>query len=71
MEFEEDEPYSANSELRYITLELMRLADKKNVSFGQMAEEYISNTFYLKKLIEEKESHEKDLKPSKESITHE
>ena len=71
MEFEEDEPYSANSELRYITLELMRLADKKNISFGQMAEEYISNTFHLKKLIEEKESPEKALKPEKESITHE
>lgn len=67
MEFEEDGPYAANSELRYITLELMRLAEKKNVTFEQMADEYVKNTFHLKKLIEEKEFPEKTLK-TKEGI---
>lgn len=71
MEFEEDGPYAANSELRYITLELMRLAEKKNLPFSQMAEDYVKNTFHLKKLIEEKEFPDKALKVKKESVTHE
>jgi hypothetical protein len=69
MEFEDDEPYAANSELRYITLELMRLAEKRNISFEQMAQEYVKNTFHLKKLIEENEFPEKPLK-SKEGISY-
>ena len=67
MEFEEDGPYAANSELRYITLELMRLAEKRSVTFEQMADDYVKNTFHLKKLIEEKEFPEKPLK-TKEGI---
>ncbi|MFP3950396.1 MAG: hypothetical protein ACLFUZ_04900 [Candidatus Micrarchaeia archaeon] len=62
MEFEEEESFTANSELRYITLELMRLAEKRNIPFEQMAEEYIQNTFRLKKLIEERDLPEKAFK---------
>ena len=62
MEFEEEDSFRANSELRYITLELMRLAEKRNIPFEQMAEEYIQNTFHLKKLIEERDLPEKAFK---------
>jgi len=71
MEFEEDEPYAANSELRYITLELMKIAEKKGASFDEMAADYVNNTFKLKKLIEEKDAPEKVLKTKKEPITNE
>jgi len=71
MEIEDDEPYAANSELRYMTLELMKLAEKRNVPFEQMAREYVKNTFCLRKAIEEKDSSEKALKAKKESVTHE
>ncbi len=71
MEFEEDEPYAANSELRYITLELMKLADKRGASFEKMAGEYVDNAFKLKKLIEERDLPEKVLKTKKEPIIHE
>ena len=71
MEFEEDEPYAANSELRYITLELMKLAEKHGTTFDEIAHDYVRNTFKLKKLIEEKDSPEKILKTQKEPVTHE
>lgn len=71
MELEEDEAYGANSELRYITLELMKLAMKRNVPFEEMAREYVGNTFCLRKAIEEKESPEKALKAKTESVTYE
>ena len=70
MEFEDDEPYAANAELRYITLELMKIAEKKGTTFDEIAKEYLRNTFKLKKFIEEKDSPEKVLKTRKESITH-
>lgn len=70
MEFGEDERYAANSELRYITLELMKLAQKRSIPFEQISEEYVQNTFNLKTAID-KESSEKALKTRKESITHE
>ena len=71
MEFEEDEPYAANSELRYITLELMKIAEKKGATFDEMARDYVNNTFKLKKLIEERDLPEKVLKTRKEPITDE
>jgi len=71
MEFEEDEPYAANSELRYITLELMKIAEKKGATFDEMASAYVNNTFKLKKLIEERELPEKVLKTRKEPVTDE
>ena len=71
MEFEESDSYSANSELRYITLELMKLAEKKGITFEEISGEYVKNTFYLKNLIEEKDLSEKVLKTQKEPVTHE
>lgn len=41
------------SELRYITLELMKIAVRKNKPFEEVAKEFITNLFYLQKLIEE------------------
>ncbi|MBN2121876.1 hypothetical protein JW721_02365 [Candidatus Micrarchaeota archaeon] len=70
MDFGDDERYAANSELRYITLELMKLAQKREVPFEQVCDEYVHNTFHLKDAID-KECPEKALKTTKESITHE
>jgi antitoxin component of RelBE/YafQ-DinJ toxin-antitoxin module len=68
MDFGDDERYAANSELRYITLELMKLAQKKNIPFDKISEEYVRNTFHLKNAIDN-ESPEKALKARKESTT--
>lgn len=38
-------------ELRYLTLELMKLSYKKNKSFKRVAKEYIKNLQYLYELI--------------------
>ncbi|MEM0456051.1 MAG: hypothetical protein QXL02_02340 [Candidatus Anstonellales archaeon] len=40
-------------ELRYITLELMKLAYLKNISFRRVAKEYIKNVLILQSMIEE------------------
>jgi hypothetical protein len=67
---EEDEnPAAANSEIRFIALELMKLAQKSGKSFDAVAEEYMENTFKLQMLI----SGEKELqKPSKKgAMQHE
>ena len=48
---EEEIPSTANSEIRFITLELMRLAQKSGRSFDEVAEEYIRNTVHLQNLI--------------------
>lgn len=66
MDLGEDERYAANSELRYITLELMKLAQKRKVPFEKISEEYVRNTFHLKNAIDS-ESPEKALKAQKES----
>ncbi len=42
---------SANSELRYLTLELMKIAVRRRKSFDVVAKEFIRNTYYLKNLI--------------------
>jgi len=49
----EDEIASINSEMRFITLELMKLAQKKRKSFKQVAKEFISNVYTLDKMIKE------------------
>jgi hypothetical protein len=51
MEGEDDEGYSANSEMRYIALELMKLAQKSGKPFEQVAEEYIVNTARLQEMV--------------------
>ncbi|MCX8197992.1 MAG: hypothetical protein N3F07_02235 [Candidatus Micrarchaeota archaeon] len=48
---EEDGQNAANSELRFITLELMKLAQKSGKSFEEVALEYLRNTCLLQELI--------------------
>lgn len=48
---EEEIPSTANSEIRFITLELMRLAQKSGRSFDELAEEFIRNTVRMQDLI--------------------
>lgn len=49
-EFEEcfDEVAAINSEMRYLCLELMKIATQRNVAFGQVVREFIDNTNALK-----------------------
>jgi|GEM_PF-1770239 len=51
MEDEEEMPSGANSEIRFIALELMRLAQKSNRSFDEVASEFIENTVKLQDMI--------------------
>jgi hypothetical protein len=52
MEGEEDVPEnSGNSEMRYIALELMKLAQKSGRSFDEVAREYIENAARLAEMI--------------------
>ena len=58
MDSEDDEAISANSEMRYISLELMKLAQKSGKTFEQVAKEYIENTARLQDMImSEEEAH--------------
>ena len=52
MEDWEEWEESSNSELRYLTLELMKLASRQGKRFEEVAKEYIRNVFLLKSLIE-------------------
>ena len=54
---------SANSEIRYLTLELMKIAIRKNKSFEEVAQEFIRNVYYMRDLISKIE----DLSKSKDS----
>ncbi len=47
----EDEVASINSEIRYITLELMKLASRRRTSFAEVANEFISNAYILENVI--------------------
>ncbi len=49
----EEEIASINSEMRFITLELMKLAQKKRKNFKEVAREFISNVYTLDKLVKE------------------
>ncbi len=40
-----------NSEIRYLTIELMKLADRNKISFKKIVDQYIENTFYLQTKI--------------------
>ena len=48
---EEENDYAANQEIRYISLELMKLAQKSGKGFDEVAREYMENTMKLQKLI--------------------
>lgn len=50
-EEEKDSQTAANSEIRFMTLELMKLAQKSGKTFSQMATEYMDNTCLLQEMI--------------------
>jgi hypothetical protein len=43
--------YSINAEIRYLTIELMKIAIKKKKSFKKVAKEFVKNTRTLQKMI--------------------
>lgn len=51
MEEDDDQAVAANSEIRYIALELMKLAAKSGRSFETVAAEYIQNAEKLSSMI--------------------
>lgn len=51
MDIEDEDSLSANSEMRYISLELMKLAQKSGRSFREVASEYMKNTALLQDMI--------------------
>ena len=51
MDIEDEDSLSANSEMRYISLELMKLAQKSGKSFREVAAEYMKNTALLQDMI--------------------
>ncbi|MCW1309760.1 MAG: hypothetical protein QXP04_03620 [Candidatus Nanoarchaeia archaeon] len=54
MGFEEDD--SINSEIRYITIELMKIAAQRGITFEEAAREFLKNAIFFKRLIEITES---------------
>ena len=48
----EDEKGSANSELRYITLELMKIANSRKTTFRKIAAEYMENAYSLAEMLQ-------------------
>ena len=53
MKVDED---SINSEIRYITIELMKIAAQRNITFEEASREFLRNATFLKRLIEISES---------------
>ncbi|MFH1470481.1 MAG: hypothetical protein ABIF01_01925 [Candidatus Micrarchaeota archaeon] len=41
-----------NSEVRYISLELMKIAVKEKRSFKEVASEFVDNVYYMHELIQ-------------------
>lgn len=66
---DDDTLTTANSELRFITLELMRLAQKSGRSFPEVADEFISNTVLLQELISGEASGRRKAKARKGTTT--
>lgn len=46
---------SVNSELRYITMELMKIAAQRKMTFEDVAREFLGNATLLQKMIESSE----------------
>ena len=46
-----EELAAVNSELRFITLELMKIAAQQNKSFEQVQQEFMANAFKLKRTL--------------------
>ena len=51
-----DEDDSTNSEIRFITIELMKIAAQKGITFEEASREFLKNAVFLKRLIEITES---------------
>jgi hypothetical protein len=49
----EDEIVSVNSEIRYISLELMKIASREKRSFKEIAEEYVENVYFMHSMIKD------------------
>jgi len=47
----EEEKANANSEMRYIALELTKLAHRKKKSFRSVASEYVQNVYDLEGIL--------------------
>jgi len=59
----EEDPYCENSEMRYLVVELMKLAARKGTSFDFELAEFIDNTYKLREaLFDEHEISEEELK---------
>jgi hypothetical protein len=43
---------SANTELRIIALELMKISSKRKKPFAEVADEYIRNVYLLKQMLD-------------------
>lgn len=52
MEGLEDDRNGANSEMRYITLELMKLSAKRKTPFARIAAEFVGNTYRLAEMLQ-------------------
>jgi hypothetical protein len=48
---DEENKSAANSEIRFITLELMKIAQRSGRSFSQVALEYLNNTVKMQMMI--------------------
>ncbi len=46
-----EELAGVNAELRYIAVELMKIASQRNMTFEEIAAEYIENVYFLDKQI--------------------
>jgi hypothetical protein len=46
-----EELAGVNAELRYITVELMKIASERNMSFAEISAEYIENVYSLDNAI--------------------
>ncbi len=47
----EEELVGVNAELRYITVELMKIAAQRNITFDEIAQEYIGNVYLLDRSV--------------------
>ena len=50
----DEEIGSTNSEMRFIAIELMKIASRKNATFEEVSEEFIRNVYSLEKLVNER-----------------
>ena len=51
---QEDELAQANSEMRFLTLELMKIALKRRVPFRNVVDEFIENVYLLERTVKKR-----------------